>query len=69
MSLPSSRSSIWVNDMTVAELIEHLEKFNQDREVIIFDDQSIPYSIDKVIIDTVFKDKAFSHIVIKPIAE
>ena len=55
--------------MTARELIGYLEQFNPDREVIIFDEQSIPYSIDKVIIDTVFEDKAFSHIVIKPIAE
>lgn len=55
--------------MTVAELIEHLKKFNQDREVIIFDEEAVPYSIDKVVIDTVFEDKAFSHIVIKPISE
>lgn len=55
--------------MTARELIGYLEQFNQDREVIIFDELSEPHSIAKVIIDTVSEDKVFSHIVIKPIAE
>ena len=55
--------------MTVRELIGYLSHFNQDGEVMIFDDEARPYAIDKVIVDTVFEDKLFSHIVIKPIAE
>ena len=51
--------------MTARELIGYLEQFNQDREVIMIDELSEPYSIDRVIIDTVSEDKVFSHIVIR----
>lgn len=50
--------------MTAAELIEYLKKFPQDAKVILFDEDSIPYHVSKVVVGG-----EWSHIVIQSEAE
>lgn len=49
--------------MTVRDLISKLKNFNQDREVVLFDNESNPYEILSVVNDTK-NNGTFSHIVI-----
>ncbi len=52
--------------MRVQELIEELQKMPNDKLVIIFSTDSVPFEIAEVKHDTV-NDGLFSHIVIKQI--
>ena len=51
--------------MKVSELIECLNMFNKDADVLMFDDKSIPYQIKGVFIG----NKDFNHIIIEPCEE
>jgi hypothetical protein len=50
--------------MTVAEIIEMLQMCNQNREIMIFDENSIPYKITNIVVDTYGKQE-LSHILIR----
>lgn len=50
--------------MTVAELIAELSKMPQDKRVILFDENSVPYEVERVVHD---EHKTFDHIVLKPL--
>lgn len=54
--------------MLVRDIISALSKCNVDREIIVFDEQSVPYRIKAVLIDT-DGDGEMSNIVIEQIEE
>lgn len=47
-------------------LIDYLKEFNPDQEIILFDENSRPMQIEKVVIDS-SNNGYFNHIVIKDI--
>lgn len=52
--------------MTVSELIKELSRMPQDKRVILFDENSIPYEVERVVHD---ESQFFDHIVLKPLDE
>jgi hypothetical protein len=47
-------------------LIDYLKEFNPDQEIVLFDENSRPMQIEKVVIDS-SNNGCFNHIVIKDV--
>ena len=54
--------------MTVKELMECLKDFKPEQQVVLFDENSIPYGVDQAVID-IPNNGAMNHLMIKEAAE
>ena len=54
--------------MTVQDLMECLKDFKPEQQVVLFDENSVPYGVDRAVID-IPNNGAMNHLMIKEAAE